>query len=64
MLFRGVDFFVNGEQVESPARDRAALARLADERSLAPGARVSRPLASRLHAWYLAGWVHVGDRDG
>jgi len=64
MLFRGTDFFVNGERVEASARERALLARLADERSLPRGVRVSPRLAQQLHAWYLAGWLRVGDHDG
>jgi 50S ribosomal protein L16 3-hydroxylase len=63
MLFRGADFFLNGERIEAGARSRALLARLADERSLPPGARVPGDLARLLHAWYLAGWLHAGERD-
>ena len=64
MLFRGADFFLNGERIETSARERALLARLADERSLPAGARVSRSLARRLHAWYLAGWLRLGAHRG
>jgi 50S ribosomal protein L16 3-hydroxylase len=64
MLFRGADFFANGERVETPVRGRARLARLADERSLPPGTHISEAMARRLHAWYAAGWLHVGARDG
>jgi 50S ribosomal protein L16 3-hydroxylase len=63
MLFRGEDFFVNGERVAAPARCRAPLLRLADERSLPPGARLPGALARLFHAWYLAGWLHAGERD-
>ena len=62
MLFRGRDYFVNGERIEAPARAREALVRLADERSLPSGARMSDPLARLLHAWYLAGWLRIGER--
>jgi 50S ribosomal protein L16 3-hydroxylase len=63
MLFRGEDFFLNGERIEVPARSRAPLARLADERALPPGGRLPAGLARLLHAWYLAGWLHAGERD-
>jgi 50S ribosomal protein L16 3-hydroxylase len=62
LLFRGRDFFVNGEWTEPHARLRGLLARLADERSLPPHERLSQPLLRLLHAWYLAGWLHVGAR--
>jgi 50S ribosomal protein L16 3-hydroxylase len=62
MLFRGRDYFVNGELVAAPARARGLLARLADERSLPPGGDMSKPLLQLLHAWYLAGWLRVGER--
>ena len=64
MLFRGGDFFLNGERVAAGGRSRPALVRLADERFLAPGPRASEPLLRLLHGWYLAGWLHVGERDG
>ena len=63
MLFRGRDYFVNGERVEAPARARGALVRLANERALPPGERLSGPLARLLHSWYLAGWLRTGERD-
>src|SRR6266571_821409 len=62
MLFRGRDFFVNGERFEPPRHLRARLARLADERVLPPGARLPRPLLQLLHGWYLAGWLRTVDR--
>ena len=64
MLFRGSDYFVNGEHVESRRRDLGLLSRLANERSLPPAQRVSGPLARLLHSWYLAGWLRVGERRG
>lgn len=64
MLFRGPDFFLNGERVAASPRERGLLARLADERSLPAGARVPRSLERRLHAWYDAGWVRLGTRNG
>jgi len=62
MLFRGDDFFINGERVAA-ARSGGALSRLADERSLPPSKRLPRPLLCLLHAWYRAGWLHVGERE-
>ncbi len=61
LLFRGADFFVNGERAVVPARARSALLRLADERALPPGP-LPRALLAVLHAWYLSGWVRVGER--
>ena len=63
MLFRGRDYFVNGERVEAPSRARRLLSRLANERSLPPAERMPAPLLELLHAWYLAGWLRVGERS-
>lgn len=63
MLFRGEDFFLNGERIQAPARARKVLARLADERSLPAGERVADPLPGLFHEWYRAGWLHVGERN-
>jgi 50S ribosomal protein L16 3-hydroxylase len=63
MLFRGRDYFVNGERIEAPARARGLLSRLADERSLPAGERLSGPLLHLLRSWYVAGWLHVGEQD-
>jgi 50S ribosomal protein L16 3-hydroxylase len=62
MLFRGRDFFVNGERFEPHGAMRRALARLADERALPPHGRLPQPLLRLLHGWYLAGWLHIGER--
>jgi 50S ribosomal protein L16 3-hydroxylase len=62
MLFREREFFVNGERVEPPGSLRRVLARLADERVLPPGERLSQPLLRLLHDWYLAGWLRIGER--
>jgi 50S ribosomal protein L16 3-hydroxylase len=61
MLFRGRDYFVNGERVEAPERARRLLSRLANERSLPPAERMPGPLLELLRAWYLAGWLRVGE---
>jgi 50S ribosomal protein L16 3-hydroxylase len=63
MLFRGRDYFVNGERIEADARARAPLTRLADERALPPGAHLSKPLLRLLHPWYLAGWLCIGGEN-
>ena len=62
MLFRGRDFFVNGERVEPPKHLWARLARLADERALPPSGPLPRSLLRLLHGWYLAGWLRTADR--
>src|SRR5262249_20553368 len=61
MLYRGVDFFLNGERVAASPLERAPLARLADERSLPAGSRVPRSLARRLHAWYDRSEEHTSE---
>jgi len=61
MLFRGRDFFVNGECVRATAALRPWLAQLADERRLPPRARLPLPLCRLLHCWYLFGWLRIGD---
>lgn len=61
LLFRGPDFFINGECAAASARIRGKLRRLADERSL-PAAALPRVLLGLIHAWYLAGWVRIGER--
>jgi 50S ribosomal protein L16 3-hydroxylase len=62
MLFRNRDFFLNGERFALPMKVRAMLVRLADERTLPPGARLSRQLLRLLHSWYVAGWLRIGHR--
>ena len=64
MLFRGRDFFVNGERVEASARERTLLSRLADDRAIPAGANAAKSAIGRLHGWYLAGWLHLAKRDG
>ncbi len=64
MLFRGRDYFINGERVEAPAGSRGLLSRLADDRSFHPGERASKPLLRLLHGWYLAGWLHIAELHG
>jgi 50S ribosomal protein L16 3-hydroxylase len=60
MLFRGRDFFVNGERVEPPGTLRAWFMRLADERALPADRRMPAQLLRQLHGWYRAGWLRIG----
>ena len=63
MLFRASAFFVNGERFE-PARGlRPWLVSLADERALHADRRMPAALLRLIHGWYVAGWLHIGDRD-
>jgi 50S ribosomal protein L16 3-hydroxylase len=64
MLFRGRDYFINGERIETATSARGLLSRLADDRALPPGLRAPESLLHLLHGWYLAGWLHIGERDG
>jgi 50S ribosomal protein L16 3-hydroxylase len=61
MLFRGRDFFINGERIDFPSRLQAALSRLANERRLEADPRLSRALLLLLYPWYLSGWLHLGE---
>ena len=57
MLYRGGDFFINGETVAVAARPGRTLSRLADHRSLTPRAVLDRETAGILYAWYRAGYI-------
>lgn len=60
MLFRRRSLFVNGEAHSMPAALRPALIELADARVLS-GVKVrNRSLIALLHAWYVAGYLHLG----
>ena len=62
LLYRGAQFFINGEAFGLPARDRAAMRELADRRAIA-GPRLARQ--SRLIAkWRQAGYIHREKGDG
>ncbi|MGC2519949.1 MAG: cupin domain-containing protein [Burkholderiales bacterium] len=61
MLFRGRNFFINGELHRAAAALRPWLSKLADERRLPPRARLPHPLCRLLHCWYLFGWLRIGD---
>ena len=58
MLFRGNAVFINGENHPLPARDRAAIVRLADRREV-PAFMPSSGAAHLLYAWYCAGYVEL-----
>ena len=62
MLFRGRDFFINGERVQPSKRLWSWLVRLADARTLPAGRRMPVQLLRLLHGWHLAGWIRIGDR--
>jgi 50S ribosomal protein L16 3-hydroxylase len=62
MLERGGDFFVNGETIEGrtlPARARAALLALADDRRL-PSTKLPAAAVDLLHRFYRDGYVELG----
>lgn len=61
MLSRGRTFFLNGEPLSVSAAEARALRPLADQRRLPSGASLPESLLPRLHAWYLYGWVQVGE---
>lgn len=60
MLFHGGILFINGEASTVGAAAARQLTRLADRRSLPPS-RPGREAAQRLHEWYRAGYLEIGD---
>ena len=59
LLYRGTRFFLNGELLVPGARERAALAALADARRV-PGRRLARAgLAALIYEWYRLGYLHL-----
>jgi 50S ribosomal protein L16 3-hydroxylase len=62
LLFRGKDFFINGEAITASASLRPMLGRLAHRRALARARTLPRALCTLLHGWYLSGWLHAGER--
>jgi hypothetical protein len=54
-------FFLNGEPVDTPARARPWLQRLADERRLAAPVKAPGEFWDLAHGWYLRGFVHAGE---
>ena len=59
LLYQGAALFINGESVTVPAVARNVIRRLADQRELS-GTDVIPEALSSLHAWYLAGLLHLG----
>lgn len=62
LLFRGRRLFVNGEEVLMPSGARASLVALADKRALPAGRTPTSSLLDLLHRWYVAGYLHLGQR--
>jgi 50S ribosomal protein L16 3-hydroxylase len=62
LLYAAGSLFMNGEALKVPVRARAPVQRLADRRSLPP-----QPLPTTttglLHAWYRAGYLHLGNAE-
>ena len=61
LLFSGTMFFLNGEVAPAPARARAWLQRLADERRLEGAIEAPVEFWDLAHAWYLQGFLHPGE---
>ncbi len=57
MLYRGNDFFVNGEYVDAPPKTQPDLRRLADIRQLEPERCNAEALAGLLYGWYRCGYA-------
>ena len=61
LMFSGTMFFLNGEEVEAPAKARAMLSLLADERRLPGPVKAPQEFWDVAHAWYLQGFAHAGE---
>lgn len=61
LVFSGTIFFLNGEEVEAPAKARAMLQQLADERRLPGPVKAPGEFWDVAHAWYLQGFAHAGE---
>jgi len=61
LVFSGTIFFLNGEEVETPAKARAALQQLADERRLEGPVKAPKEFWDVAHAWYLQGFACAGE---
>jgi len=62
LLYHGTGFFVNGESLQAPARQRAALAALADARRAAGRRLAAAGLADLIYDWYRSGYLHLEKR--
>jgi 50S ribosomal protein L16 3-hydroxylase len=63
LVFSGTMFFLNGEVHEIPAKARAMLTRLADERRIAGPVRAPVEFWDVAHGWYLQGFAHAGEES-
>jgi 50S ribosomal protein L16 3-hydroxylase len=61
MLYRGGNFYVNGEAIVAAGGTHEILRTLANARTLAPRTRLTRDAAALLYAWYQAGFLEPGD---
>jgi 50S ribosomal protein L16 3-hydroxylase len=61
LLYRGASLGINGEVATLSPAQRSAVQQLSDRRELPSGA-LDDALLGRLHAWYCAGWLHLGGR--
>ena len=61
LLFSGTMFFLNGEVAPAPAKARAWLQRLADERRLEGAIEAPAEFWDLAHAWYLQGFLRPGE---
>lgn len=62
LLYHGTGFFVNGESLQASARQRAALAALADSRRAAGRGLAAAGLADLIYDWYRSGYLHLEKR--
>jgi 50S ribosomal protein L16 3-hydroxylase len=60
LLFRGNQFFINGEAFIAQASELPLLVQLADTRQAQPSAALGRDLKQRLAEWYNAGYIQLG----
>ena len=61
LMFSGTMFFLNGEEVDAPAKARALLQQLADERRLPGPVKAPQEFWDVAHGWYLQGFAHAGE---
>ncbi|HUQ28459.1 MAG TPA: cupin domain-containing protein [Usitatibacter sp.] len=62
LLFSGTMFYLNGEAERVPRGVVALVRALADKRKLAAPLRAPREFWETVHAWYLQGFVHAGEK--
>ena len=61
MLTSGVQVFINSETTIAPSAARQVFGRLADDRRLPPGMRISAATRAMLYEWYCAGYIEACD---